>query len=185
MEYKEREYPMFSACGLNCGLCPRYQMKGISKCPGCAGVGFSTRHPACGILSCSQRKNIEYCFQCEEFPCQKYENANKRDSFITHLHQLKDLEKAKTNGIEEYKKELDEKIELLETMLEEYDDGRRKSFFCLAVNLLSLQDIKTILEQLRIGDKEGKSKKEKAEYAAFLCNAAAEKNRLALKLRKK
>jgi len=28
-----------------------------------------------------------------------------------------------------------------------YDDGRRKSFFCIAVNLLDLQDLKSVMEQ--------------------------------------
>lgn len=47
MEYKQREYPMFSACGLNGGLCPRHQMDGTSKCPGCSGKEFLTKHPTC------------------------------------------------------------------------------------------------------------------------------------------
>jgi len=44
MEYKQREYPLFSACGLNCGLCPRYHTDGISKCPG------QNRHPNATFL---------------------------------------------------------------------------------------------------------------------------------------
>ena len=31
----DREYPLFSACGLNCGLCPRFYTDGESRCPGC------------------------------------------------------------------------------------------------------------------------------------------------------
>gem|GEM_PF-3991072 len=40
MEYKVRSYPLFSDCGLNCGLCPRYYTDGASRCPGC-GQGES------------------------------------------------------------------------------------------------------------------------------------------------
>jgi hypothetical protein len=31
-----RNYPLFSLCGLNCGLCPRYHTQGESKCPAAA-----------------------------------------------------------------------------------------------------------------------------------------------------
>ena len=129
MEYRQRKYPLFSACGLNCGLCPRYHTAGASKCPGCSGDGFSKKHPTCGVLSCSQRKGLEYCYQCDTFPCQKYDGAGEFDSFISHLNQLKDMDKAKNIGIGVYSKELGEKISLLETLLANYDDGRRKSFF--------------------------------------------------------
>ena len=38
----------------------------------------------CG-LSCSlQHGNVEYCFQCENYPCEKYDNIDEFDSFITH-----------------------------------------------------------------------------------------------------
>ncbi|MDA8220886.1 DUF3795 domain-containing protein [Desulfosporosinus sp.] len=76
MEYKQRQYPLFSACRLNCGLCPRYHTDGISKCPGCAGEDFSSKHPTCGVLSCSQRHGIEYCYLCDEYPCKKFEGIS-------------------------------------------------------------------------------------------------------------
>ena len=132
MEYTQREYPQFSACGLNCGLCPRYHTAGTSKCPCCSGNGFLLKHPKCGVLSCCQRKNFEYCYQCGEFPCEKYDGVYQSDSFISHLNQLSDLEKAKTIGMDAYARELNEKTAILETLLDNYDDGRRKNFFCIA-----------------------------------------------------
>ena len=94
MEYKTRQYALFSACGLNCGLCPRYHTNGKSRCPGCAGEGFSMAHPPCRVLSCSQRKGIEYCYLCDEYPCKKYDGVDLSDSFITHKNQFLDFEKA-------------------------------------------------------------------------------------------
>jgi len=185
MEYRQREYPLFSACGLNCGLCPRYQMDGASKCPGCSGEGFLTKHPKCGLLSCSQRKGIEYCYQCDEFPCKKYDGADQSDSFITHLNQLKDMEKAKSLGIDVYKQELDEKITILEHLLANYDDGRRKGLFCLAVNLLELHDIKSVVEQLAFEIQPEQPIKERAATAGQLFEEMAEKRNITLKLRKK
>ena len=185
MEYTNRQYPLFSACGLNCGLCPRHYTDGASKCPGCAGDGFSAVHPPCGVLSCCQRKGLEYCFLCDEFPCKKYDGADVSDSFITHRNQLTDLEKAKKLGMETYQAELDEKISLLAELLNQYDDGRRKSFFCLAVNLLDLQSVRSIVKQLADSTGAEDSPKVKAESAVCLINETADIKGISLKLRKK
>ena len=175
MKYKTR-YPLFSACGLNCGLCPRYYTDGSSRCHGCAGEGFDSVHPPCGVLSCCQRNGIEYCFECDGYPCKKYDGADLRDSFITHKNQLADMKKAKQIGIAAYKAELDEKAGILKLLLKSYDNGRSKSFYCLAVNLLDLQDIKSVME--RIG-----RETEAKEVVRLLGETAAQKN-ISLKLRK-
>jgi len=185
MEYKTRKYPLFSACGLNCGLCPRYHTDGASKCPGCAGVGFSDAHPPCGVLSCCQRKGIEYCYLCDEYPCKKYDGADLADSFISHKNQFIDLEKAKQVGIKTYKAELNAKVKLLEKLLKSYDDGRRKGFFCIAVNLLDLQDIKSIMKQADDEIGPDSPLKTKAAAVVRLFEDMAEQKGISLKLRKK
>jgi len=183
MEYKQRNYPMFAACGLNCGLCPRYYTAGTSRCPGCAGEGFSAVHPPCGILSCSQRKGLEYCILCEEYPCKKYDGADLTDSFITHKNQYSDFEKAKRIGLPAYEAELNEKVKVLEHLLKNYDDGRRKGFFCLAVNLLEFHDTNAVMEQIADEANPAAPQKEKAAAAVRLFEAMAEKRGVSLKLR--
>jgi len=185
MEYKTRKYPLFAACGLNCGLCPRYHTDGLSRCPGCAGKGFSAVHPSCGVLSCCQRKGIEYCFLCEDYPCRKYDGIDPFDSFISHKNQLHDLEKAKQIGIEAYKEELDEKVKVLKKLLKNYNDGRRKGFFCLAVNLLELHDIKTVMEHISAETKLEMQLKTKAAMAVRCFEEMAGIKDISLKLRKK
>ena len=185
MEYKLSKYPLFSACGLNCGLCPRYHTDGKSRCPGCAGKGFSTVHPSCGVLSCCQRKGFEYCFSCEEYPCKKYDGVVLSDSFITHKNQLYDLDKAKRIGMDVYEIELNEKVRALEELLKNYDDGRRKNLYCVAVNLLDLPDVKAIMEQLNGEVEPEMSVKSKATAAVRLFEGMAEKRAVSLRLRKK
>ncbi|MCL1905818.1 MAG: DUF3795 domain-containing protein [Clostridiales bacterium] len=185
MEYLAREYPLFSACGLNCGLCPRYYTAGPSRCPGCAGSGFSALHPSCGVLSCCGRKGLEYCFLCAEFPCKKYTGADLSDSFITHKNQFKDMQKAKREGLEAYKAGLEEKAGALAALLKGYDDGRKKGFFCLAVNLLELEDINTLLARLMDETGPEATLKAKAAAATRLMEELAEKRGVLLKLRKK
>lgn len=185
LDYQDRTYPLFSACGLNCGLCPRHYTAGSSKCPGCAGKGFTAVHPPCGVLSCCQRKGIEYCFSCKEYPCKKYDGADLFDSFITHKNRFWDLEKAKRIGMKGYEIELNEKVEVLETLLKNYDDGRRKGFYCLAVNLLSLQDVKVVMGKIEYEVSLEMPLKMKAAAVVRLLEVMADKRGISLKLRKK
>ena len=184
MEYKVRKNPLFSACGLNCGLCQRYYTVGDSRCPGCGGEGFTSAHCGCGMLSCCQRKGLEYCFLCDEYPCKKYDGEGLKDSFITHINIFSDVEKAKKIGLEAYETELNTKIKILEELLAHYDNGRRKSFYCLGVNLLELQDINAIMEQIREEVDPQAPLKEKSEIAARLFQAVADEKGIVLKLRK-
>jgi hypothetical protein len=185
MEYKMRAYPIFSACGLNCGLCPRYHTEGKSKCPGCAGEGFCAVHPTCGVLSCSLRKGLEYCFLCDEFLCKKYDSADAADSFITHKNQFKDLDKVKLIGLDAYIAEQNEKIEILRDLLSNYNDGRLKSFFCVAVNLLELSDVRSAMKQIKIEADPEDPAKGKSKTAVCLFQNMADNRNISLKLRKK
>ena len=118
----KRGNPLFSLCGLNCGLCP---MKIGGHCSGC---GFGNQ--SCRIAKCSlEHGSVEYCFQCEEYPCGRYEHIDDYDSFITHQHRKSDLEKAEHIGMSAYNQEQEEKAEILEVLLSDYNDGRRKTFY--------------------------------------------------------
>ena len=74
-------------------------------CPGCGG---GEGNQSCKIARCSlQYGKPEYCSQCQEFPCEKYENIDAFDSFVTHQNRKKDLEKQQKIGVEEYRAEKD------------------------------------------------------------------------------
>ena len=185
MDAVTRKNPSFSACGLNCGLCPRFYTEGSSRCPGCGGEGFAEKHPACGVLSCSRRKQVEVCCLCGEFPCKRFDGADEYDSFITHKNQLIDLYRARDLGLNCYEAELGKKTALLKRLLAEYDDGRRKSFFCLAVNMLPLQELVDVLHSLEAGALKGAAQKDKAGAAVAALQGLADKKGVVLKLRKK
>jgi hypothetical protein len=95
------------------------------------------------------------------------------------------MEKAKRIGIDAYKAELDEKVCILKTLLEKYDDGRRKSFYCLAINLLELEDIKIIMGRIADEIESTIPIKEQAKIAVRLFEEIAELRNVSLKLRKK
>ncbi len=178
--FKRNDY-IFSLCGLNCILCP---MKLGNYCPGCGG---GDGNQGCAIARCSLKKqNIEYCFQCGNYPCEKYNDIDKYDSFITHHHQLLDMEKIQKIGIEQYHSELFEKFEILNYLLENYNDGRKKNFFCITTNLLDINDLKEVVEELKTKTQaKDMTLKEKSAIATMLFQSVAVKRNIILKLNKK
>jgi hypothetical protein len=50
--------------------------------------------------------------------------------------------------MDRYKLELDAKTEILEILLDRFNDGRKKSFYCLAANLWSLKIWRTYERRL-------------------------------------
>jgi hypothetical protein len=110
IKYK-RKYPLFSLCGLNCGLCPRYQTDGKSRCPGCGGEDFHLKHPTCAVITCNKKHDyVEYCFQCSSYPCNRYNEPSKVDSFISYRNVISDFKKAYKIGVEKYQTKLNKKI---------------------------------------------------------------------------
>lgn len=151
MSKQVKAYPTIGCCGIDCGLCPRYYTAGASKCPGCGGPDFSNKHPTCGYVTCcTKKKGLEVCAQCGEFSCSRFEHwltdEGEYDSFVTHRRAYSNLLVIKEHGIEEFSKQQKERITLLERMLKDFDDGRSKSFFCLAAALLTIRSLKASLE---------------------------------------
>ena len=166
-----RNNPYFSLCGLNCRLCP------MNLSGHCGGCGFGNQ--SCPIARCSlEHGSPDYCFQCPEYPCERYEHIDEADSFITHMNQKADLEKMRRIGEDAYNAEQAEKRQILERLLAEYNDGRKKTLFCLAVNLLPLEDLRAVFsdDDLQLPIKERANRIEKK---------LKEKSSIELKLRRK
>lgn len=148
------EHPTIGCCGIDCGLCPRYYTEGTSRCPGCGGDGFTSKHPACGYLTCCVKKHgLRVCCDCAEFPCQRFEKeTGEHDSFVTHRRTLFNLDLIKTIGLDAFLSGQNMRINFLKTALEQYEDGRSKTFYCLAAALLSTDSLKSALSRARNGE---------------------------------
>lgn len=150
-----KTYPTIAVCGLDCGLCPRYYTAGTSRCPGCGGLGFSDKHPSCSFITCCVKKRgLEVCGQCPEFPCSKFKSeeeyrAEESSSYPPARKVLSNLRFIKEKGIREFVRRQEKRIGLLETMIEGYDDGRSRSFFCRAAALLDPRTLKSALDEAR------------------------------------
>ena len=99
---------------------------------------------------------------------------------MPHREQLAHLRRQAAEP-EAFRAGLAEKSRLLTALLEEYNDGRRKSFFCTAVNLLPAGDTAAVLAQL-----DGSLPlKARSAQAVRLLTGAAEARGLSLKLNRK
>lgn len=179
MKTFKRQDNLFSLCGLNCSLCPLFIRK---NCPGCrAGSPCAA---VCEFAPCSvEHGNLTYCFECEEYPCPKYDGVDEHDSMISHKNQKTDMIKAKSMGIEKYHEEQLAKKEILDRILKEYDNGRRDVFFCLAVNLLDLEDLRTIMEMADESTRE-MGLDDKSDYMKQLLIECGQKRNIELILRR-
>ena len=147
-----KTYPTLGCCGLDCGLCPRYYSAGPSRCPGCCGPGFFDVSPGCGTITCClKKKGLEVCAQCGEFPCPRFaswlDKWWREDSVVTHRKIKPNLDFIKEHGLEEFLEQQARRIKLLEKMLDRYNDGRSKGFYCLAAALLPVADLETSLSE--------------------------------------
>lgn len=173
-----REYPQFSLCGLNCLLCP---MQVGGYCPGCGG---GPGNQSCTIARCSlDRGGYTFCSQCSSYPCSRYEDFDSGDSFVPHSRRAADLARAGEVGLDSYLSELQTKRKILDKLLADYNDGRRKTLYCAAAYLLPLEDLQTTMAQLE--SRRELSPKERAAAAAKLLQEAAGKRNISLKLNKK
>ncbi|MCK4780875.1 MAG: DUF3795 domain-containing protein, partial [Candidatus Lokiarchaeota archaeon] len=181
-------YPTVACCGLDCGLCPMYYTKGPSRCPGCCGPDFINKHPSCSIITCCVKKrNFETCAECSEYPCSKINKWDKYDSFISHKVSLSNLEIIKEEGIEQFLTQQKRRIELLELILEEFNEGRSKSFFCIATALLPIDDLEKCLGQSKrqIKEEEIDAKDLKAKSKILRDNFTKLANSKSIKLKLK
>lgn len=151
----------------------------------CGGCGNGNQ--SCAIARCSlEHGKIEYCFKCENYPRKNYQHIDDFDSFITHRRQKSDLEKVQQIGIDAYNLEQKEKIKILDYLLSNYNDGRRKNFFCVAVNLLETSELQEVMRQIKENKKlSSLSIKEQILYIVDLLQKIADTRNIKLKLNKK
>jgi Protein of unknown function (DUF3795) len=182
----EAKYPEIAVCGLSCRLCPAYHRETKSRCPGC-----KTEYrmgAACAILRCAMKKNIEFCGLCNEHEgCPKWtklrEAGKLADSIKCYQTLEDDIAFIEKNGLANFRKTQIERESLLKELLKGFDEGRSKSYYCIAATVLTTDELKAALKKAR-AIPEGRDIKDKAKSMHAILDETAEKNSYCLKLRK-
>jgi len=147
------EYPDIGICGLSCRLCPMYNTDAKSRCLGCKS---STRMAVgCPFITCAvKRKEIEFCWECEESDtCEKWkkhrEAGKERDSFKCYQTLEEDISFIHQRGISEFQKIQEQRESLLGEMLNNFNEGRSKSYYCIAATVLEPGELLGALSRAR------------------------------------
>ncbi len=93
--------------------------------------------------------------------------------------------RARSEGLGAYITVLEEKMEILKLLLERYNDGRMKNFYCIAVNLMELEDLRAAMAKIQEEAAPNIPIAEKAAIASRTFSSAAFRLGIELKLRKK
>lgn len=127
---------------------------GTSRCPGCCGPEFFSKHPSCSFITCCVKKRgLEVCAECSDFPCsrfkseQEYQQLKESSSYPSYKQVIPNLNFIKERGIEEFAGQQRKRIQLLERMLADFDDGRSKSFYCKSAASLDLANLENSLHK--------------------------------------
>ena len=191
-----KTYPTIGVCGLDCGLCPRYYTVGPSRCPGCCGSDFFNKHTSCSFITCCiKKKNLEVCAECSNFPCSKFKNdeeyqqLKESSSYPSYKKVMPNLNFIKKHGIEKFAGQQKKRIKLLEKMIENFDDGRSRSFFCKAATLLDLTSLENSFDaaskKIKADNIESNDIKTKAKILKSILNEIALKKGVELVKKKR
>jgi hypothetical protein len=182
-----QKWSKIGICGLSCRLCPMYHIKGESRCSGCKSE--SRKFVGCTFIKCAiKKKGIEFCWDCEEsLICVKWkkhkEFSRHRDSFVCYQKLEDNIRFIQEKGIDEFEKEQKARENLLRNMLSEFNDGRSKTFYCIATTVLEIEELDKAFEEAK-KQSEGLEKRKKAKILHRILDRIAERKNYHLKLRK-
>jgi len=104
------EENLIAPCGMNCGVCVNYLMmkndlkkKGFNRqyCAGCRPRGkhctFMAHH--CDLVG---KGLVRFCYECDNFPCQRLKNLDKRYRTKYHLSMIENLTFIKEHGMQAF-----------------------------------------------------------------------------------
>ena len=183
----ETEYPKVGVCGLSCRLCPWYHSKGESRCAGCKSKFRMTA--GCPFITCAlRRKGIEFSWDCmENENCEKWKNhreaGKKYDSFTCYQKLEDNIAFIQKKGVDEFEKGQKQREKLVEEMLQNFDEGRSKTYYCIASTVLEISELEAALKQVKELN-EKLDVKGKSRLLHGLLDVVAEKKQYCLKLRK-
>jgi hypothetical protein len=103
---------LVAPCGINCRLCRAYT-RDKNVCPGCRGDDtFKNKSCVnCKIKNCEKlvAGGFKYCFECDEFPCERVAHLDKRYRTKYATSPIDNLVNIKANGIRIFVQDENEK----------------------------------------------------------------------------
>lgn len=161
--------------------------EGESRCGGCKSP--ERMKVGCTFIRCVRDKpGLEFCGDCRDsLGCAKWakhrEASRKGDSFVCYQGLERNIAFIQENGLAAFEKAEKRRQDLLVQMLEDFNEGRSKTYYSIAATVMEPEELEVALDEARRAsagmDLEGRSR---ALHAAL--DAIASRKRYLLKLRK-
>jgi hypothetical protein len=125
------ERNLVGVCGIYCGACLIYRAykdndqklfhfleeQGLSReqirCEGCVSGDVSPTCAQCQLRGCAKQKNITFCFECKDMPCNKIIEFAEKRSKANNLPHLTlcpaNLQSLKRTGTQEWLKQQEDR----------------------------------------------------------------------------
>ena len=158
-----------------------------SKCDGCKSTARMA--VGCPFITCAVKKRgVEFCWECsEKGTCDKWQKlrdaGKQKDSFKCYQKLEEDISFIQKKGLEEFEKQQKIREKHLKEFLDEFNDGRSKSYYCIASTVVQIDELQDVLTKARQQSK-GMQPKEKAEAMHKMLNEVSIEKGYILKLRK-
>lgn len=181
------KYTEIGICGLSCRLCPRYHTESKSRCRGCKSEFRMSA--GCPFITCAiKKKGVEFCWQCKENePCKKWRKhrgfSKRVDSFICYQKLEDNIAFIQKNGVNRFEKLQKIRENLLKEMLQEFNEGRAKSYYCISATILEIEELEEALTKAK-KDSTGLEIKGKSKVLHSILDEIAERKNYYLKLRR-
>lgn len=143
----------------------------------------------CPITNCAvKRKGVEFCWECEENgTCEKWAKhlklGRQYDSFKCYQTLERDVAFIREKGVARFEKEQRAREQLLTEMLDGFNDGRSKTYYCIAVTVMEPGELRKALDKAE-KTAEGLDPKGKARLLHGILDGIAARQGYLLKLRK-
>lgn len=180
-------YKEIGLCGLSCRLCPAFHRVTKSKCLGCKSE--DRIRAGCTFIRCAvKKKGLEFCLLCEENKtCEKLRKhrtfSRNHDSFVCYQKLEDNLDFIERFGVKRFEEDQILREKLLRVMLDEFNEGRSKSYYCIAATVLEIEQLNESIRVARERSK-GLDLKSKSKVLHSILDQIASENNYCLKLRK-
>jgi hypothetical protein len=174
-------------CGLSCRLCPRYHTDAESRCGGCKSEQRIA--VGCPFITCAvKRQGIEFCWDCQDSQtCEKWTNhrdfGRQHDTFKCYQKLEDNISAILQKGVESFEEQQKTREQLLKEMLAEFNEGRSKSYLCIAASVLDIEELRTALSQAK-EKSAGLGVKDRSRLMHSVIDSIASGKNYYLKLRK-
>ena len=144
----------------------------------------------CPFITCAlKKKGVEFCWECEQSDnCGKWrihrEFSRTSDTFKCYQKLESDIIFIKKNSVVNFDKLQKTREVFLKEMLQDFNDGQSKNYYCVAATVLEIKELEDALIETKKTSR-GLDAKGKSKNLHAILDKIAQRKNYTLKLRKR